>query len=191
MAISVLRDYRCGLAGPTHDMALHLCGPRVRRKADSRERFTDGDGRRNLHLLDLAWYVLSAHILVVEYSTDDKHFSDQVAAGTVNVSYIDETVKTVLRTKFALGLFESAIPARLTYWICLPPHRSVPIPRLPCDTAHTRDAGCVAPNGAGADRPSGESQQRTTHKQGRQIYRPNRPTSRPRHRRSSNHLCVN
>ena len=36
--------------------------------------------------------------------------SDQVAAGTVNVSYIDETVKTVLRTKFALGLFESAIP---------------------------------------------------------------------------------
>lgn len=36
-------------------------------------------------------------------------FSDQVAAGTVNVSYIDETVKTVLRVKFALGLFESAV----------------------------------------------------------------------------------
>ncbi|KAI0734869.1 glycoside hydrolase superfamily [Fomitopsis betulina] len=35
---------------------------------------------------------------------------DQVAAGTVNVSYIDETVKTVLRTKFALGLFENPYP---------------------------------------------------------------------------------
>lgn len=31
---------------------------------------------------------------------------DQVAAGTVDVSFIDETVKTMLRTKFSLGLFE-------------------------------------------------------------------------------------
>lgn len=31
----------------------------------------------------------------------------QVQAGTVDMSYIDETVKTVLRTKFSLGLFES------------------------------------------------------------------------------------
>ncbi|OBZ65451.1 Periplasmic beta-glucosidase [Grifola frondosa] len=34
----------------------------------------------------------------------------QVAAGTVDVSYIDETVKTMLRTKFALGLFENPYP---------------------------------------------------------------------------------
>ena len=32
---------------------------------------------------------------------------DQVQAGTVDVSYIDETVKAMLRTKFSLGLFES------------------------------------------------------------------------------------
>ena len=32
---------------------------------------------------------------------------DQVASGSVDIKYIDETVKTVLRTKFALGLFES------------------------------------------------------------------------------------
>ncbi|TFK53290.1 glycoside hydrolase family 3 protein [Heliocybe sulcata] len=35
---------------------------------------------------------------------------DQVNNGTVNVSYIDETVKTILRTKFALGLFENPYP---------------------------------------------------------------------------------
>ena len=33
---------------------------------------------------------------------------DQVRAGNVSVSYIDDTVKTILRTKFSLGLFESA-----------------------------------------------------------------------------------
>lgn len=32
---------------------------------------------------------------------------DQIASGSVDVHYVDETVKTVLRTKFALGLFES------------------------------------------------------------------------------------
>ncbi|KZT13283.1 glycoside hydrolase family 3 protein [Laetiporus sulphureus 93-53] len=35
---------------------------------------------------------------------------DQVAAGTVDVEYIDETVVTILRTKFALGLFENPYP---------------------------------------------------------------------------------
>ncbi|PCH41771.1 glycoside hydrolase family 3 protein [Wolfiporia cocos MD-104 SS10] len=35
---------------------------------------------------------------------------DQVAAGTVDIRYIDETVATVLRTKFALGLFENPYP---------------------------------------------------------------------------------
>ncbi|KAJ3760101.1 glycoside hydrolase [Lentinula raphanica] len=35
---------------------------------------------------------------------------DQVAAGTVNETYIDETVKAMLRTKFTLGLFESPYP---------------------------------------------------------------------------------
>ena len=35
------------------------------------------------------------------------HSPDQIANGTVDVRYLDETVKTVLRTKFALGLFES------------------------------------------------------------------------------------
>ncbi|KIJ13936.1 glycoside hydrolase family 3 protein [Paxillus involutus ATCC 200175] len=32
---------------------------------------------------------------------------DQIAKGTVNITYVDETVKTILRTKFALGLFET------------------------------------------------------------------------------------
>ena len=31
---------------------------------------------------------------------------DQVRAGTVDVKYVDETVKAMLRTKFSLGLFE-------------------------------------------------------------------------------------
>ncbi|KAI0365465.1 glycoside hydrolase [Pilatotrama ljubarskyi] len=35
---------------------------------------------------------------------------DQVRAGTVDVKFIDETVKTMLRTKFALGLFENPYP---------------------------------------------------------------------------------
>ncbi|KAH9887635.1 glycoside hydrolase superfamily [Cubamyces lactineus] len=35
---------------------------------------------------------------------------DQVKAGTVDVKYIDETVKAMLRTKFALGLFENPYP---------------------------------------------------------------------------------
>ncbi|TFY76921.1 hypothetical protein EWM64_g7092 [Hericium alpestre] len=35
---------------------------------------------------------------------------DQVKAGSVNVSAIDETVKAMLRTKFTLGLFENPYP---------------------------------------------------------------------------------
>ncbi|ETW84887.1 glycoside hydrolase family 3 protein [Heterobasidion irregulare TC 32-1] len=35
---------------------------------------------------------------------------DQVKAGTVDIKYIDETVKTMLRTKFTLGLFENPYP---------------------------------------------------------------------------------
>ncbi|TBU22737.1 glycoside hydrolase [Dichomitus squalens] len=35
---------------------------------------------------------------------------DQVQAGTVDISYVDETVKAMLRTKFALGLFENPYP---------------------------------------------------------------------------------
>ncbi|KIK96990.1 glycoside hydrolase family 3 protein [Paxillus rubicundulus Ve08.2h10] len=35
---------------------------------------------------------------------------DQIAKGTVNISYVDEIVKTILRTKFALGLFENPYP---------------------------------------------------------------------------------
>ncbi|KAF9224664.1 family 3 glycoside hydrolase [Gyrodon lividus] len=35
---------------------------------------------------------------------------DQIANGTVKISYVDETVKTILRTKFALGLFENPYP---------------------------------------------------------------------------------
>ncbi|EIM85301.1 glycoside hydrolase family 3 protein [Stereum hirsutum FP-91666 SS1] len=35
---------------------------------------------------------------------------DQVSAGTVNISFIDETVKTVLRTKLTMGLFENPYP---------------------------------------------------------------------------------
>lgn len=34
--------------------------------------------------------------------------ADQVRNGTVDIRYIDETVKTLLRVKFMLGLFESA-----------------------------------------------------------------------------------
>ncbi|KAF8834841.1 glycoside hydrolase, partial [Paxillus ammoniavirescens] len=35
---------------------------------------------------------------------------DQITKGTVNISYVDETVKTILRTKFSLGLFENPYP---------------------------------------------------------------------------------
>ncbi|KAG8218078.1 family 3 glycoside hydrolase [Butyriboletus roseoflavus] len=35
---------------------------------------------------------------------------DQITSGTVDVSYVDETVKTILRTKLALGLFENPYP---------------------------------------------------------------------------------
>ncbi|THH02237.1 hypothetical protein EW026_g637 [Hermanssonia centrifuga] len=35
---------------------------------------------------------------------------DQVNAGNISVQYIDDTVKTILRTKFALGLFENPYP---------------------------------------------------------------------------------
>jgi len=37
-------------------------------------------------------------------------YSDQVRAGTVDEKFIDETVKTMLRAKFTLGLFESKLP---------------------------------------------------------------------------------
>lgn len=43
-------------------------------------------------------------------------------AGNISVSYIDETVKSVLRTKFALGLFESEIdPFIMLYSMSLRP----------------------------------------------------------------------
>ncbi|EGO04166.1 glycoside hydrolase family 3 protein, partial [Serpula lacrymans var. lacrymans S7.3] len=35
---------------------------------------------------------------------------DQIQNGTVGISYVDETVKTILRTKFSLGLFENPYP---------------------------------------------------------------------------------
>ncbi|CDO69454.1 Glycoside Hydrolase Family 3 protein [Trametes cinnabarina] len=35
---------------------------------------------------------------------------DQVKAGTVDIKFVDETVKAMLRTKFALGLFENPYP---------------------------------------------------------------------------------
>ncbi|KAI0751981.1 glycoside hydrolase family 3 protein [Irpex lacteus] len=35
---------------------------------------------------------------------------DQVKAGNISVKYIDDTVKSILRTKFALGLFENPYP---------------------------------------------------------------------------------
>ncbi|THH32786.1 hypothetical protein EUX98_g1411 [Antrodiella citrinella] len=35
---------------------------------------------------------------------------DQVKAGTVDIKFIDETVKAMLRTKFSLGLFENPYP---------------------------------------------------------------------------------
>jgi beta-glucosidase len=44
---------------------------------------------------------------------------DQVQNGSVSITYIDKTVETVLRTKFALGLFESAyILSRLSLLFC-------------------------------------------------------------------------
>ncbi|KAF8317080.1 glycoside hydrolase [Clavulina sp. PMI_390] len=35
---------------------------------------------------------------------------DQVAAGTIPIAHVDDAVRTILRTKFALGLFESPYP---------------------------------------------------------------------------------
>ena len=46
----------------------------------------------------------SCHLVQLYYLTC---LVDQVASGSVDIKYIDETVKTVLRTKFALRLFES------------------------------------------------------------------------------------
>ena len=71
---------------------------------DIRERYQWGDGRRNLHLFDPSRYVS----LVQKGSSTHSFVSlDQVAAGTVDESVIDEAVATLLRAKFVLGLFES------------------------------------------------------------------------------------
>jgi beta-glucosidase len=46
-------------------------------------------------------------LLALSVLADVVVYADQVAAGTVDVKYIDQTVKAMLTTKFALGLFES------------------------------------------------------------------------------------
>jgi hypothetical protein len=42
-------------------------------------------------------------------TTNAIKIKDQIAAKTVNATAVDETVKTMLRTKFKLGLFESEL----------------------------------------------------------------------------------
>ena len=44
--------------------------------------------------------------LLNEYLTEKYKITDEIAAGTVNVTFLDLTVAAMLRTKFALGLFE-------------------------------------------------------------------------------------
>ena len=55
-------------------------------------------------------------VRIIEYDSDTSlgharlpPLVDQVAAGTVNESSIDDVVKTILRTKFSLGLFEGTV----------------------------------------------------------------------------------
>lgn len=48
-----------------------------------------------------------ANHILLPYLTVLNVLLDQVQAGNISVKYIDDTVKSVLRTKFALGLFES------------------------------------------------------------------------------------
>jgi beta-glucosidase len=45
---------------------------------------------------------------VIDYRSQLSLTSDQINNGTVDIRFLDETVQTMLRTKFALGLFESA-----------------------------------------------------------------------------------
>ena len=42
---------------------------------------------------------------------------DQIAKGTIDVKFLDQTVKTMLRTKFSLGLFESMLYPLLVSWL--------------------------------------------------------------------------
>ena len=44
------------------------------------------------------------------FFTQLNHPTDQIRNGTVDVKFLDETVKAMLRTKFTLGLFESRCP---------------------------------------------------------------------------------
>ncbi|KAH0839362.1 family 3 glycoside hydrolase [Lanmaoa asiatica] len=66
---------------------------------------------------------------------------DQIASGTVNVSYVDETVKTILRTKFALGLFESMFDHMIMSCaqLCLPDPYPYPDYASTIRTQTTRD----------------------------------------------------
>ena len=105
--MALLRHHRCRLARLAHDVALHLRGSRVCREADAGEWAADRERRRDVYLPHTARYVDAPIIMWSIGIADADSAIDQVEAGTVDVSYIDETVKTVLRTKFSLGLFES------------------------------------------------------------------------------------
>lgn len=73
------------------------------------------DGWWFIHLLDFTRFVI---LLTVKEAELTYSFADQVKAGTVNESDIDAAVKTMLRTKFALGLFESELHIHSMHSLC-------------------------------------------------------------------------
>ena len=79
---------------------------------------------------------------------------DQVRAGNISASYIDATVKTMLRTKFALGLFESKHGSALSMIRLTSSTRPVPIPGLRDHLTHLANQVIVASNGARVYRSS-------------------------------------
>lgn len=66
---------------------------------------TRRNGRWKLYLPNTSWFVFISGLR--RYGVTNLHILDQVKAGTVDESDIDAAVATMLRTKFALGLFES------------------------------------------------------------------------------------
>lgn len=69
------------------------------------QRCTRRNGRWKLYLPDASWFVFISSLR--RFEVTNLNILDQVKAGTVDESDIDAAVATMLRTKFALGLFES------------------------------------------------------------------------------------
>jgi hypothetical protein len=80
--------------------------PRVRSQVRTGKRDFGRDGRRNVYLPHSPWFVSRTPLV----ARDSLNPTDQIRNGTVNIKFLDETVKAMLRTKFTMGLFESRCP---------------------------------------------------------------------------------